>query len=104
MNVILFFAGRGDFDFGFEQAEFNVVEANELEHLCCATYIRNHPNTEFVLGDIYKIDPNSIPDCFVKTYLCFWLKGRKKIELGTHIYDKRDYAPLFSTLGKIVKL
>lgn len=83
MNVILFFAGHRDLDFGIEQAGFNVVGANELEHLSCATYIRNHPNTEFVLGDIYKIDPTSISDCFVKTYLCFWLKGRKKIELGT---------------------
>lgn len=104
MNVILFFAGRGDLNFGFEQAGFNLVGTNELEHLCCATYIRNHPNTEFMLGDIYKIDSNSIPDCFVKTYLCSWLKGRKKIELGTQIYDKRDYAPLFLTLEKIVKL
>ena len=63
MNVVSFFAGCGGLDLGFEQAGFNVVWANEFEPHCRATYIRNHPNTEFVLDDICKIDPNSIPDC-----------------------------------------
>ena len=63
MKVVSFFAGCGGLDLGFEQAGFNVVWANEFEPHCRATYIRNHPNTEFVLGDICKIDPNSVPDC-----------------------------------------
>ena len=63
MNVASFFAGCGGLDLGFEQAGVHVVWANELEPHCRATYICNHPNTEFVLGDICKIDPNSIPDC-----------------------------------------
>ena len=63
MKVVSFFAGCGGLDLGFEQAGFNVVWANEFEPHCRATYIRNHPNTEFVLGDVCKIDPNSIPDC-----------------------------------------
>lgn len=63
MNVVSFFAGCGGLDLGFEQAGFNVVWANEFEPHCRATYIRNHPNTKFVLGDVCKIDPNSIPDC-----------------------------------------
>ena len=63
MKVVSFFAGCGGLDLGFEQAGFNVVWANEFEPYCRATYIRNHPNTEFVLGDICKIDPNSVPDC-----------------------------------------
>lgn len=63
MNVVSFFAGCGGIDLGFEQAGFNVVWANEFDPHCRATYIRNHPNTEFVLGDVCKIDPNSIPDC-----------------------------------------
>lgn len=63
MNVVSFFAGCGGLDLGFEQAGFNVVWANEIKPQCRATYIRNHPNTEFVLGDVCKIDPNSIPDC-----------------------------------------
>lgn len=63
MNIASFFAGCGGLDLGFEQAGFNVVWANEFEPHCRATYIRNHPNTEFVLGDVCKIAPNSIPDC-----------------------------------------
>ena len=63
MNVVSFFAGCGGLDLGFEQAGFNVVWANEFEPHCRATYIRNHPNTEFVLCDVCKIDPDSIPDC-----------------------------------------
>ena len=63
MNVVSFFAGCGGLDLGFEQAGFQVVWANEFEPHCRATYTRNHPNTKFVLEDICKIKPNSIPDC-----------------------------------------
>ena len=63
MNVVSFFAGCGGLDLGFEQAGFHVIWANEFEDHCRATYIRNHPNTEFVLGDVCKINPNLIPDC-----------------------------------------
>lgn len=63
MDVVSFFAGCGGLDLGFEQAGFRVVWANEFEPHCRATYIRNHPYTEFVLGDICKIDIDSIPDC-----------------------------------------
>ena len=63
MRVVSFFAGCGGLDLGFEQAGFRVVWANEFEPHCYATYLRNHPNTEFVLGDICNIDPNTIPEC-----------------------------------------
>ena len=63
MNVISFFAGCRGLDLGFEQAGFNVVWANDSEQHCYATYIRNHPNTKFILGDVCKIDPDTIPDC-----------------------------------------
>lgn len=63
MDVVSFFAGCGGLDLGFEQAGFRVVWANEFEPHCRATYVRNHPDTEFVLGDVCKIDPHSIPDC-----------------------------------------
>lgn len=63
MRVVSFFAGCGGLDLGFSQAGFDVVWANELEPHCRATYIRNHPQTEFVLDDICNIDSDSIPDC-----------------------------------------
>lgn len=63
MNVVSFFAGCGGLDLGFEQAGFRVLWANEFDSQCSATYIRNHPKTEFVLEDICKIDPDTIPNC-----------------------------------------
>ncbi len=85
MNVASFFAGCGGLDLGFEQAGFNVVWANEIEPHCRATYIRNHPNTEFVLGDICRIEPKSIPDCdgFIGGPPCqSWSIGGKQNGLG----------------------
>ena len=63
MKVVSFFAGCGGLDLGFEQAGFHVVWANEFDSTVRDTYIRNHPNTEFILEDINKISPESIPDC-----------------------------------------
>ena len=63
MKVVSFFAGCGGLDLGFEQAGFKVVWANEFEPHCRATYQRNHPNTEFAIGDVCKIDPTDIPEC-----------------------------------------
>lgn len=63
MDVVSFFAGCGGLDLGFEQAGFRVVWANEFDPAVRNTYERNHPDTVFFFGDIYKIDPNSIPDC-----------------------------------------
>ena len=63
MKVVSFFAGCGGLDMGFEQAGFDVVWANEFEPHCRATYVRNHPKTEFVVGDVCKIDPDTIPNC-----------------------------------------
>ena len=63
MDLVSFFAGCGGLDLGFEQMGFRVVWANELEPHWRATYIRNHPNTEFVLEDICKINSDTIPNC-----------------------------------------
>lgn len=63
MRVVSFFAGCGGLDLGFEQAGFEVVWANDFDPAVKATYIRNHPATQFVVGDICKLDVNDIPDC-----------------------------------------
>lgn len=62
MKVVSFFAGCGGLDLGFEQAGFHIVWANEFDTAVRKTYIKNHPNTKFVLGDINKIKPEEIPD------------------------------------------
>ncbi|MGM9767353.1 MAG: DNA cytosine methyltransferase [Candidatus Cryptobacteroides sp.] len=63
MRVVSFFAGCGGLDLGFEQSGFDVVWANEFNPCCQATYIRNHPDTTLVIGDVCQIDPADIPDC-----------------------------------------
>lgn len=63
MIVVSFFAGCGGLDLGFEQAGFQVVWANEFEPAVRDTYLRNHPNTEFVLADLNTINPKDVPDC-----------------------------------------
>lgn len=63
MKAVSFFAGCGGLDLGFEQAGFEVVWANEFEPAVRETYLRNHPHTEFVLGDINEIKPDDVPDC-----------------------------------------
>lgn len=63
MRVVSFFAGCGGLDLGFEQAGFQVVWANDLDQSVRDTYIRNHPNTKLVLGDINNVRPEEIPDC-----------------------------------------
>lgn len=62
-KIASLFSGCGGLDLGFEQVGFRVIWANELEPHCSATYIRNHPDVKFVLGDICHIDPHTIPDC-----------------------------------------
>ena len=63
MKVVSFFAGCGGLDLGFEQAGFRVIWANELEPAVRDTYIQNHPHTEFILGDINRINPKDVPSC-----------------------------------------
>lgn len=62
MRVVSFFAGCGGLDLGFEQAGFQVVWANEFDPAVRNTYLWNHPHTEFVLDDITRIAPDTIPD------------------------------------------
>ena len=83
MDLVSFFAGCGGLDLGFEKMGFRVVWANELEPHCRATYIRNHPNTEFVLEDICKINSDTIPNCD-------GLLGDLRVSLGVWEENKKD--------------
>ncbi|MEF9956155.1 MAG: DNA cytosine methyltransferase [Acinetobacter sp.] len=45
MKVVSFFAEAGDLELGFEQADFNVIWANEYDKEIWSTYELNHKNT-----------------------------------------------------------
>ena len=95
MIVVSFFAGCGGLDLGFEQAGFQVVWANEFEPAVRDTYLRNHPDTEFVLADLNTINPKDVPDCdgFIGGPPCqSWSVAGKRVdevnkmaELGTRL-------------------
>lgn len=51
-TVLELFAGCGGMSPGFEMAGLDVVCASDSWDVAAETYRRNHPNTQFVLGDI----------------------------------------------------
>lgn len=62
MNIISLFSGCGGLDRGFENSGFNVVWANDNDRNILETYKYNHPDTEITIGDISKINSESIPN------------------------------------------
>lgn len=50
--VVDLFCGCGAFSTGFARAGLDVVLANDIEEAVQPTYCLNHPQTQFVLGDI----------------------------------------------------
>ena len=41
MNMIDLFCGCGGLSAGLEQAGFTVSFANDIDHICCETYLKN---------------------------------------------------------------
>lgn len=62
-----FFAGIGGICYGFKQAGFEVVYANEYDKNACNNYRENHHGTMLYEGDVKDLDPASIPDFDVFT-------------------------------------
>ena len=52
LAVLDLFAGCGGMSTGFEGAGLDVVCASDSWDVAAETYRRNHPDTQFVLGDI----------------------------------------------------
>ena len=56
MNVLDLFCGCGGFSLGFEKAGHNIKYAIDNWKGCQETFEHNHPNTEFILDDIYHLN------------------------------------------------
>lgn len=82
MKVASFFAGIGGICYGFEQAGFEVVFANEFDKNACKSYKANHSHINLVEGDVQQLDTDSIPDFDVFTggFPCqpYSLAGKKE--------------------------
>jgi DNA (cytosine-5)-methyltransferase 1 len=63
MKIATFFAGAGGLDRGFEQAEFDIVWANEYDRAIWETYRHNFPNTKLDTRSIVEVEPEDIPKC-----------------------------------------
>ena len=61
MKVVSFFSGIGGLDQGFIDAGYDVIWANDFDKYAVQTYRANYKH-EIVLGDINKIDLDTIPD------------------------------------------
>ena len=67
MRVASFFAGIGGICYGFKQAGFDVVYANEWDKKACENYRANHHSTKLEEGDIKAIEEKSLPEFDVFT-------------------------------------
>jgi len=81
LKVASFFAGIGGICYGFKQAGFEVVYANEFDRRACENYRANHPGVPLHEGDIRNIDLESMPhfDVFAGGFPCqpYSLAGRR---------------------------
>jgi DNA-cytosine methyltransferase len=62
-KAIDLFAGVGGLSLGFEKAGIDVVMANEYDKSIAESYIKNHPETNMIIGDIKTLP---IQDTFKK--------------------------------------
>lgn len=61
MKVVSLFSGAGGMDLGFKQAGFDIIWANDFVEDAVETY-KNNIGNHILLGDITKIDSNTIPN------------------------------------------
>ena len=99
MKVVSLFCGIGGIDLAFEQAEHEVVWANDIDKFACMTYRYNFPKVNLVESDIRSVDKSSIPDCDIVTagFPCqpFSVCGKQK-----GFSDERGN--LFFEVGKVI--
>ncbi len=102
------FAGIGGTRLGFESAGGRCVFTSEWDKYACQTYRANHADHHDIVGDIRKVDADSIPDhdILVAGFPCqpFSLAGvSKKNSLGrAHGFDDPTQGTLFFDIKRII--
>lgn len=70
MKAVSLFSGCGGSDAGVIAAGFDVVMANDKLTYARDTYLANHPDTDYVVGDVAKIDVFPDAELLVGCYPC----------------------------------
>lgn len=70
LKAVSLFTGCGGSDAGIMNAGFQVVMANDILPYARDTYLANHPETEFILGDVQQIINFPSADLLVGCYPC----------------------------------
>lgn len=60
MNVLDLFCGAGGLSYGFKQAGFNIILGIDHDETALRTFKANHPESETICGDIFKITKKDI--------------------------------------------
>ncbi|WP_421142337.1 DNA cytosine methyltransferase [Aeromonas dhakensis] len=69
-SAVSLFSGCGGSDAGLINAGFDVLMANDILPYARDVYLANHPETDYVLGDIRKIESFPSADLLVGCYPC----------------------------------
>lgn len=69
-TVVSLFSGCGGSDAGVLRAGFDVLMANDILHYARDVYLANHPETDYVLGDVSAIESFPSADLLVGCYPC----------------------------------
>ncbi len=81
MKVLSLFCGCGGLDMGFENAGYNIIWANDIDHYACQTYAANFGN-HVIEGDIFKIRLKDLPafDVLIGGFPCqpFSIMGEER--------------------------
>lgn len=104
-TVIDLFAGVGGLSLGFENAGFHILLANEYDESIAASYVKNHRDTNMIVGDITQLDLKKTFGAYIGTDVViggppcqgFSQKG-KRLSLN----DPRNF--LFKYYVKVVDL
>lgn len=70
LKAVSLFSGCGGSDAGVMAAGFHVVMANDILPYARDVYLANHPETDYVLGDVSKIQEFPAADLLVGCYPC----------------------------------
>jgi len=117
LKVASMFAGIGGICLGFKQAGCDIVWANEKDKTACRTYRYNFGDSILREADIYKVNPQEIPDMDILTagFPCqsFSIAGNQKgfsdprgnlfFEIARILDVKRPKAVFLENVSNLVK-